>query len=227
VIRRKGRLWHRRGLGFAWMLNESCTAMLLDRSQSGGPVTIPTTQNNANDALSIGFGCGEKQGIGGGAGVVDLRPVAQASAVSLQQQVPIGWRHIDVARHNRVTLLSEARWKSRAAQEKREDTSIGANMHDNEYRRSAPVRQRGDDIPKRLKSAGRSCNYYNGIHVRLQRNGSSNVACNSADVGAGWDSMVAGSKQAGRQANPSAGVIDSQSMKTRRPAVRETTWQKR
>jgi hypothetical protein len=95
VIRRKGGTRHGGCSRFVWMLNERLAAMLLDCSQSGSAVAIAPTQNNADDPPPVDFGGGQEQGIGCGAGVVDLRSLVQSDMGELQKHVMVWRRDVD------------------------------------------------------------------------------------------------------------------------------------
>jgi hypothetical protein len=76
MICHDGGLWHGRRRRFLRVLNESSAALRRDCLQASSSVATATTQNYAHDLLTVGFGGGNEQGVSGGAGVMDFRPVA-------------------------------------------------------------------------------------------------------------------------------------------------------
>ena len=66
---------HRRNGRFFGILNEALAAVLRDRSQPCGPVTVTTAQDNTDNPAPMSFGCGHEKRIGGWPCIVNLWPM--------------------------------------------------------------------------------------------------------------------------------------------------------
>ena len=81
MIRHDGRVWHGRHYRFVRVLHKSHAAVFRDSPESSGAVAITTTQHDAHNPMTIGFGGGDKQRIGSRPGVMDFRPLTQSDAI--------------------------------------------------------------------------------------------------------------------------------------------------
>jgi hypothetical protein len=120
--------------------------MILDRAQAGRAVAAAAAQHDADDTPAKGRRGGGKQGIDGRAGMVDQRAVVEMDASGrLQQQVPVGRRHIDAAGLEDGALLGEGgRQLAVPVQDLGQLAGLAADMHHQGTRATAARQLRGN-----------------------------------------------------------------------------------
>ena len=155
MICHHGRAWHGRHFRFLRVLHENHAAVFRDCPQSSSPVAIATTQHDTHDPLTVAFGGRNEQGIGGGPGVMDFRPLIQSDAIRLQRHMMVGRCHVDMPSLDQTAVTSEScRVPAATTQQMRQHAWMRADMHNNKNRRQAWDRQRRDDAPEWIKATG-------------------------------------------------------------------------
>ena len=94
---------------FFRILHKRRPAALRDCPQPSGPVAITATQDDPHDAPPMGFGSGNEQGIRGGTGMVNFRPLIQPDASVPQKHMIVGGCHVDVPGFDQCAILSKCR----------------------------------------------------------------------------------------------------------------------
>ncbi len=129
--------------------------MLGDCPQPCGPVAIAATQHNAHDPLTVAFGRGNEQGIGGGPGVMNFRPLIQLDAIRFQKHMMVGRSHVDVPGLDQRAILSKGcRMLSATTQQMRQHASMRPGMHNDKDRRQAWHGECRNNVPEGIKATG-------------------------------------------------------------------------
>ena len=89
------------------VLNDGDAAAPLDIAEPGGTVVECPRQHDADDTGAIGDGGRPEEGVDGRSRTVLSHAVREAERPGCDQQVAVGWSHVDATRLNGLPVLSE------------------------------------------------------------------------------------------------------------------------
>lgn len=151
--------------GLFRFLHQAETTVRLDCAKALGTVAVPAAEHDPDNALAVGFGRRDEQGVGSRAGEMKLRALIQTDHAEAQPHVVVGRRNVDTSGRDDLAVSSERRWEVAARSEDvRQVAAVGTDVPDDEHGRATGGGQSLDDLHKGIEPTVRGGDDDDGTH---------------------------------------------------------------